>query len=100
MIVDDELPLGLDHVRTTEVFDAQTVPAGLLRAHRIAAGVWGRLTVHMGSLRFVFEDDPGAGIRVDAGESIVIPPSTPHHVEPDTDAQFAIEFHRSRPGAS
>ncbi|MCB0991196.1 MAG: DUF1971 domain-containing protein, partial [Acidimicrobiales bacterium] len=40
------LPDGLEHVRTTDIFDNDTVPAGLLRAHRVADGVWGRLVVH------------------------------------------------------
>jgi tellurite resistance-related uncharacterized protein len=98
--VADALPPGLEHVRTTAVFDAQTVPPGLLRAHRIAAGVWGRLTVDEGSLRFVFEDNPGGAVRVAAGESMIIPPSTPHHVEPDADVRFAVEFHSSPTGGS
>jgi len=98
--VNDELPPGLEHVRTTDVFDAQTVPAGLLRAHRIAAGVWGRLTVHEGSLRFVFEDRADAPVHIEAGESMIIPPSTPHHVEPEAEVRFAIEFHRSPTGGS
>ena len=38
-----QLPDGLEHVRTTDVFDNTTVPAGLLRAHRVADGVWGRV---------------------------------------------------------
>jgi tellurite resistance-related uncharacterized protein len=37
------LPDGLVLDRTTDEFDEHTVPAGLLRDHRVAAGVWGRL---------------------------------------------------------
>jgi mannose-6-phosphate isomerase-like protein (cupin superfamily) len=56
--------------------------------------------VHEGSLRFVFEDRADAPMHIAAGESMVIPPSTPHHVEPDDDVRFAIEFHRSPAAAS
>jgi tellurite resistance-related uncharacterized protein len=88
------LPDGLGHVRTTEVFDNATVPAGLLRAHRVAAGLWGRLVVHSGEITFVFEDHPDQPITVRAGGSVAIPPDRPHHLELGEPARFAIEFHR------
>ena len=39
------LPPGLAWQRTTDDFDATSVPAGLLRSHRIAPEVWGELEV-------------------------------------------------------
>ena len=54
------MPDGLELVRTTDVFDQDSVPAGLLRAHRVADGVWGRLVVHSGAVTFVFDDEPTA----------------------------------------
>jgi tellurite resistance-related uncharacterized protein len=88
------LPEGLELVRTTDVFDNDTIPAGLLRAHRVADGVWGRLVVHAGAVRFVFEDQTDRPITVAAGDNVVIPPQRPHHVELDGPAHFLIEFHR------
>ncbi len=88
------LPDGLEHVRTTDVFDESTVPAGLLRAHRVADGVWGRLVVHTGSVTFVFDDEPDHPIAVAAGDSVAIPPARQHHLELDPPATFAVEFHR------
>lgn len=90
----EQFPAGLEHVRTTDVFDQDRHPAGLLRAHQVADGVWGRLLVHTGSLSFVFEDDPDHVIAVEAGDSVVIPPARRHHVEITGPATFAIEFHR------
>lgn len=89
------LPEGLDLVRTTAVFDNDSVPAGLLRAHRVASGVWGRLVVYSGSVTFVFEDDTGDPIIVDAGGSVVIPPGRLHHVALPGPATFVVEFHRA-----
>jgi tellurite resistance-related uncharacterized protein len=80
------------HVRTTDVFDNVTVPAGLLRSHRVAGGVWGRLVVHSGSLRFVFEGDDEGPIVAPAGSTVVIPPATPHHLQLDEPATFSVEF--------
>lgn len=88
------LPDGLEYVRTTDVFDNDTMPAGLRRAHRVAEGVWGRLVVHSGQLTFVFDDQPHQPIRLVAGGKIAIPPGRLHHVEPDGPATFAVEFHR------
>jgi tellurite resistance-related uncharacterized protein len=88
------LPDGLEHVRTTDVFDPTTVPAGLLRAHRVADGVWGRLVVHTGTVTFVFDDEPDRPISVGAGDTVAIPPGRPHHLELDQPATFAVEFHR------
>ncbi len=89
------LPDGLDHVRTTDVFDEDAVPAGLLRSHRVAAGVWGRLVVHEGELDFRFDDQDEAQ-RVAADEWVVIPPERPHAVELTGPVRFAVEFHRPR----
>lgn len=89
-----ELPEGLELTRTTDVFDEANHPGGLLRAHQVADGVWGRLVVHTGSLRFVFEDDADRPLTVAAGDSVAIPPARRHHVEFDGPVTFAIEFHR------
>lgn len=86
------LPAGLELARTTAEFDEHTVPAGLLRDHRIAAGVWGRLVVTVGALQFAFSGDDE--IRVAAGETVVIPPQQVHHVRVDGAVRFHVEFHR------
>lgn len=89
-----ELPEGVVLVRTTDVFDNHTVPKGLLRAHQVARDVWGRLVVHAGTMGFVFEDEADAPISLGAGDTMVIPPQRPHHVELDGPVSFAVEFHR------
>ena len=89
-----ELPEGLTLQRTTSTFDERSTPAGLRRAHTIAAGVWGRLIVEQGSLGFVFEDAPEDLRTVSAGQHQVIPPSRSHHVVIDGPVRFAVEFHR------
>ncbi len=89
-----QLPDGLEHVRTTDIFDDTTVPAGLLRAHRVAEGVWGNLVVHTGTVTFVFDDEPDHPITACAGDTVAIPPARQHHLELDEPATFAVEFHR------
>ncbi|MBL8930409.1 MAG: DUF1971 domain-containing protein [Kineosporiaceae bacterium] len=89
------LPPGLEVVRVTPTFDENTVPAGLLAAHQVAAGVWGRLVVLAGTVRFVFEHD-GATHDLTAGDTVAIPPERPHHLELTGPVQLAVEFHRDR----
>lgn len=88
-----QLPVGLDHVRTTPRFDASSVPAGLLRAHQVASGVWGVLHVLEGRVVFVLEHS-GERRELGAGERQVIEPEVLHHVEPGEGAVFEVEFHR------
>jgi len=88
------LPAGLALKRTTDEFTALSVPAGLLRAHRLARGVWGRLVLIEGELRFVWEDpDAGRPLVLSESDSLVIPPDTPHRVEPGAECRFVVEFH-------
>lgn len=86
------LPAGLELVRTTATWDRESVPAGLLRAHRIAEGTWGRLVVEQGALELVFEDDESIEL-VGVGEAVVIPPGRPHHVNLDGPVRFHVEFY-------
>ncbi|MEZ5382490.1 MAG: DUF1971 domain-containing protein [Microthrixaceae bacterium] len=90
-----ELPDDVQLVRTTNVFDNDTVPAGLLKAHQVAAGVWGRLVVRSGSVGFVFEDAPDQQVSVASGGALVIPPQRHHHVVLGEPATFAVEFYRA-----
>lgn len=96
MVSIGDLPDGVEFVRVTPTFDEHTVPPGLIAAHQVAAGVWGRLVVHSGAVRFVFE---GAGERHDltAGDTLAIPPETPHHLELTGAVRLAVEFHRAQP---
>jgi tellurite resistance-related uncharacterized protein len=88
-------PDGATLTRTTPEFDQDTVPAGLLKAHKISDGVWGRLVVRSGELRFTFDSGDPATRAIAAGDHVVIPPLVPHHVTIDGLVQFVIEFHRS-----
>jgi tellurite methyltransferase len=89
-----ELPDGLHVARTTEVWDEHTMPAALRRAHRVATGVWGRLRVERGRLRFRAETRPPLDVVVTPDAAQAIPPEVEHHVEPLGEVRFSIEFLR------
>lgn len=91
------MPPGLTLTRTTPEFTESSVPPGLLRAHHVGAGVWGRVCVRAGELRFVFEDSPGTSHQLRAGDSLDIPPAVAHRVEPTDSVRFVVEFYGPAP---
>lgn len=90
----NDLPEGLKLVRTTALWDEETVPAGVLAGHRVADGVWGQLVVRSGAVGFVFEDEPNVTIEVATDGRVVIPPGRLHHVVLVGPATFVVEFYR------
>ena len=89
-----ELPDGLRVVRTTDTWDESSMPAGLRRAHRLSAGVWGRLRVQEGRLRFRAATDPPLDVTVDPERPQPIPPEVDHDVEPLGTVRFSVELLR------
>lgn len=87
-----ELPARLRVTRTTATWDDATVPAGLRRSHRVAAGVWGLLGVEAGELRFVAETSPRLDVVLGAGGSQPIPPEIEHRIETTGGVRFHITF--------
>lgn len=92
MLEELQLPVGVALVRTTAEFDVDSIPPGLRSTHRIAPGVWGRLCVRRGTVAFRLDSGPARTLR--AGDTQVIEPGVPHHVEPGEGARFVIEFYR------
>jgi tellurite resistance-related uncharacterized protein len=93
-----ELPSGLVAYRRTPVFDQDTIPAGLRREHRIAAGIWGLITVLEGRLRFRLLDPVNETILT-PGTPVAVAPEQPHEVAPDGPVRFFVEFYRAADSA-
>jgi len=87
-----ELPDDLRWVRSTPTWDDGSMPAGLRRAHRVAAGTWGRITVHAGRLRFRAATHPATEVDLDTGATQPIPPEIDHDVTPLGTASFSVDF--------
>jgi tellurite methyltransferase len=85
-----ELPLALRYVRTSQIWDETTLPAGLQNRHRLGASTWGQLKVHDGRLSFVA---PGqAESLLEAGDVRGIAPEFEHEVHPVGSVRCSIDF--------
>ena len=91
-----EMPSGFAAHHRSPVFDASSIPRGLMSQHSTKPGVWGRLEVLSGSIRFVVEGDAGSRETVSAGEHVVIVPEVLHRVEPTGPVELFVEFYRKR----
>ncbi|MBS0476903.1 MAG: DUF1971 domain-containing protein [Proteobacteria bacterium] len=86
----------LEPYRTIGPFDRATLPAGLLKEHRLKPGAWGQLEVLSGALRFVWDLPESGALDLVAGDEMLIPSETPHHLEIADDFSLRITFLRRR----
>lgn len=86
------LPPGAAAYRQIGPFAAAEIPAGLLREHRLKPGAWALLHVVTGAIRFRWDDASGGARRIAAGDTMLIPPGVPHHLEPEGPVTITIEF--------
>ena len=87
-----ELPDGLQLARTAGPFDADTLPAGLRRAHLVADRTWGLLRVLDGTVTFEIETEPPLRLTLRAGDEQPIPPGVPHQLQVDGPVHLAVDF--------
>jgi tellurite resistance-related uncharacterized protein len=90
-----EFPEGLTILRRVGPWDQDSLPGGLLGAHRVPDGQWGRLLVAAGAIGFQFEADEMLGafqLPLVAGSQQAIPPGAPHRLIPIGAVRLEIEF--------
>ncbi len=87
-----ELPEGFVATRRTPWFDQDSIPQGLLRDHTTRAGVWGRIVVQAGVLRYHV---PALGTITDLvpGTPGTVIPELEHRVEPLGPVRFHVRFY-------
>lgn len=80
--------------RTTPTYDSDTIPAGLLRSHRLQPGTWARISVRMGHVQYVLEDAEDLTVVLRPGVDGIVAPERPHHVRLHSGSQVSVEFLR------
>lgn len=92
-----EFPEGLEAYKSTPWFTEDTVPAGLTKDHTTKAGVWARIVVAEGRLRYVVQPPVDAAFLLEPGTAGIVAPLVPHHVSPQGPVRFQVVFHRGDP---
>lgn len=88
------LPTEVAAYRRTPEFSQATLPAGLRRRHTTKAGVWGRICVLEGALRYRILEPQLEEHLLTPQHPGVVEPEVPHEVEPVGEVRFFVEFLR------
>jgi tellurite resistance-related uncharacterized protein len=94
-----ELPDDVVPYKRTADFTELTMPAGLREDHMTGPGVWARITVLEGRLRYRVPA-LGTDILLKPDNPGIVLPAVPHNVEPLGAVRFFVEFLRRDPTAS
>jgi tellurite methyltransferase len=89
-----EVPAGFVAYKRTPTFTEASVPAGLRAAHTTKAGVWAKIHVEAGCLRYRVES-PALAAQTLTPETVgVVIAERPHRVELVGPVRFYVEFYR------
>ena len=86
-----ELPDDAVAYKQTDVFTEATLPTALRRDHRTKPGVWARIVVVAGRLRYHVR---GKVVDLAPDAPGIVIPEVAHHVEPVGTVSFFVEFLR------
>ena len=89
-----ELPASFVAYKQTSVFTEESVPAALRKDHATKAGVWARIVVVEGALRYRVEA-LHAEMELSPSRAGIVPPEVAHCVEPRGRVRFFVEFYRA-----
>lgn len=89
-----EIPHGYSPYKRTPDFTTLSIPDALRREHSTKPGVWGLIHVLDGQLRYVVELPLQRDETLVAGGRGVIVPEVLHHVHPEGEVRFFVEFLR------
>jgi tellurite methyltransferase len=89
-----ELPPHFVAYKQTPLFDETTIPAGILNEHSTKAGVWAKIHVVEGRLRYCV---PALKVEreVTAGHIDIVVPEVVHNVQLVGMVKFYVEFHKA-----
>ncbi|WP_019832637.1 DUF1971 domain-containing protein [Sphingomonas sp. PR090111-T3T-6A] len=82
---------------SSPIFDAETLPAALRRAHTTKPGVWGVIRVLEGAVCYHIEDGSVPPALLTPATPGLIRPGQLHHVEPVGAMRMQVEFYDHRP---
>jgi len=90
----NSLPDNVEKYGESPLFNEETVPAKLRSSHSTKSGVWGKVCVSEGTLKFVIVDDTADPQILSSNQHGIIKPEQAHFVEVIGPVQFKLEFYR------
>ncbi len=88
------LPTTIQPYKKTPVFDADSVPAGLLKSHQTKEGVWATIVVIEGALLYRILEPTVEEMTLSPGIDGVVEPTVKHEVVPEPGVRFYVEFYK------
>jgi tellurite resistance-related uncharacterized protein len=88
------LPTDVAPYKRTDIFSETTIPAGLLKSHNTKAGVWGKIVILEGELRYRILEPQLEDHILTVNHFGVVEPQVPHEVMPLGKVSFYVEFLR------
>jgi len=79
--------------KKTPIFNAKNVPKAILEKHNTKEGVWGKLIVIKGRIKFL-DLEKESEVILETGEFQIIEPTKWHKVVLIDDVEFFIEFYK------
>jgi tellurite methyltransferase len=87
-----EMPNGYAPYRRTPLFTNDSIPKGLRSRHTTKKGVWAKIHVHSGSLRYRIHDPYHTETILSVDRPGIVLPEIEHKVEPIDNVEFFVEF--------
>ena len=91
-----ELPGELRLARSAGPFDQSRMPPGLLRSHRVPAGLWGVVRIHSGRVGLCLPTG-SAALSIEAGRDAALPPEVPHKLVLAGPVELSIDLLEADP---
>jgi tellurite methyltransferase len=89
-----ELPANFVLYKRTSAFTEESLPLGLRKDHSTKTGVWGKIVVEEGRLRYRV-GPLHVDVELSPGNGGVVIPEVLHSVEPLGPVRFFVEFYRA-----
>jgi len=88
-----ELPNGFVTYKKTPIFTEESLPAGLKNDHSTKAGIWAKIIVTEGKLRYRV-DTLGSDVELSLDKFGIVVPEVLHSIEPLGTVHFFVEFYK------
>lgn len=90
-----EWPDDLVAYKRTPEFSSEAFPAGLAKDHSTKQGVWGRIHVLEGTLRYIVQEPEVREFMLTPDVAGIVVPEMLHHVAAQGHVRFFVEFFTS-----